>query len=539
MGIEQGPQFFPEEEEHIEEVSPEKVETKEKRNKKKGAIKKVAGKVVRRAALGAAIGITMLPGSKDAPSIEFQRGGIPLDSHHAPVPYDFDVPQHPEKGLVENLPRGIERVPDGQEKEPPEQKEPPKQEEKIDEEETPEIKEKEVFEPRVTIIDAGLEAPKEGIRQETFFSNEEMMKQVLGDQYISKEQLEQEFGKDLDRKWGEIVQKYPAAMMHAFSDRYFGHGESVADVMHKTWDTIGMEGKNVELIPFQPIFDKESVRFVKDSLGNPGISVTFDEKRIIELLEENTNRIVNLSFQVGDVEIFLEQRRKEPPPLEELMAFYGEDENKIYVGGNLTTAIRDGNVVYVDPQGNEVSPMTREEFGKFKKDREAEALRNAPIVEAETPEWKINGAYTEEKAETNLPRLFEICRAYPEKLFVVAGGNNGEDIREAREQLQDQWPDNLMLVGQWWEGVDSSRPANEVYGMDMYVHHTAGMPEGSIYSTAALSAVIDASLKRGSLSGKPDEIIGKFKGMATPREYTVDEIDQDALVFGKEQLVSR
>lgn len=58
--------------------------------------------------------------------------------------------------------------------------------------------------------------------------------------------------------------------------------------------------------------------------------------------------------------------------------------------------------------------------------------------------------------------MAKVAATFPDKFFVVAGGNPSyyeglgiPDIREAREQLENEglWPDNILVVGVWGSDI--------------------------------------------------------------------------------------
>ena len=52
------------------------------------------------------------------------------------------------------------------------------------------------YTPSITILDAAPSAPTEGLIQKEFVSNDEMIRDMLGDKYVSIEQIIQEFGEN-------------------------------------------------------------------------------------------------------------------------------------------------------------------------------------------------------------------------------------------------------------------------------------------------------------------------------------------------------
>ena len=361
------------------------------------------------------------------------------------------------------------------------------------------------YSPSITIIDAAPSVPTKGLIQKEYISNNEMIRNMLGDKYVSKEQIIQEFGQDYEKKWDEVVSKYPQALVHRFADTYFTHGEKVTRVLEHTLERSEFKSTGVNILPLQRTFDADSIKFIKDSSGNPGVSLNFDPKRIIKLLENDPSRVINGSFQVGNVELFQETKvDTEVIPKYDLndprfstSGINDPSGSKFYPGavGGMT---ENGRIVYRDAEGKEVEPilMSGDEYAE---EVEKRRLENSEIKEHKSTSITIVGAYAKEKAMENLPKLFKVCNAYPNKFFVFAGGNTGEDFREAMETLKDQVPKNLLITAEWekgnYGGFEYEGPAGTVYGADIYVSNTAsGSPHGSSFSVPELSAEIDVLL---------------------------------------------
>ena len=366
------------------------------------------------------------------------------------------------------------------------------------------------YSPSITIIDAAPSVPTEGIIQKEFISNDEMIRNMLGDKYVSKEKIIQEFGENYEEKWDEIVSKYPQTLTYRLVDQYFNHGEKVARVVENTLERSEFKSTGVNVTPLQKAFDQDSIKFIKEASGNPGVSLNFDPKRIIELLKDDPSRVINGSFQVGNVELFQETKVKtEVIPKYDLSdpRFSGEglpselDGKEVLYQGAVGIRTEAGRVVYYDKEGQEITPISYEELEKRK-------LENSEIIEHKSTELVINGAYAKEKAIENLPKLFEVCNAYPDKFFVFAGGNTGEDFRETMEALKDQVPKNLLIAAEWikydygfgvYEGPSMEYGKyGQVLGPDMYVYNErSGNPSGSSFSVPELSAEIDTLLSKG------------------------------------------
>jgi hypothetical protein len=368
---------------------------------------------------------------------------------------------------------------------------------------------------------------------------------MLGDKYISKGQLMQEFGQNYEKKWDEAVDKYPQALVYRLVDTYLNHGENVAAVVEDTFKRSGLQSAGVNILPLQQTFDMDSITFIKDASGNPGISLNFDQKRIIKLLENDPNRVINGSFQVGNVELFQETNIRT-----EIIPKYGDndprfaglrsmtDENSFYVGAVKFSFNADGSWDYLDATGKKVSPISSEELEKRK-------LENSEVKKYKSTELEIRGAYAKEKAMENLPKLFDVCNAYPDKFFVFAGGNTGEDFREAMEKLKGKVPKNLLIAAEWIKydygfGIYEG-PAMEygkygqVLGPDIYVYNKGSKnPNGSSFSVPELSATIDMLLSKGLSFEQAKERILASSDIHTLHlpdgtEYTVKVFNPDLL----------
>lgn len=371
------------------------------------------------------------------------------------------------------------------------------------------------YSPSITIVDAAPSVPTNGlIQKELAPTNEEMIKSMLGKNYISKEQIEQEFGPDYENKWDEIVNKYPQALTHRLVNLYFGHGEKVARTMENTLERSGLQSTGINILPLQETFDSNSIAFFKDASGNPGVFLNFDPKPIIELLKNDSSRVKSGSFQVGKVELF--QKTKIDT---EIIPKYDEndpqfsttgmqDQYGMFYPGAVTGKVKeDGKIVWVDTEGKEVksSSMSMDDYVEEVKKRR---LENSESIAHRSTELIIEGAYTKAKAMENLPKMFEICNAYPNKFFVFALGNNGEDIREAMSVLKDKVPNNLLIVGQWikydygfgvYEGPSMEYGKyGQTLGADIYVYNQgSGNPYGSSFSAPEIAIEIELLLKKG------------------------------------------
>lgn len=370
------------------------------------------------------------------------------------------------------------------------------------------------FKPQATIIDARPTEPTSGIIQKEFPSNDDFLRKLLGDKFISREELERKIY--FENEMGDVAKEYPqAVMLYGFFDTYFSHGQQVVQTMERTFDKLGLKSTGIDLVPLQNVFDKEDVKFVTDSLGNSGVSIDFDHQKIIELLKNDSNHIVNMSFQVGNVEMFsIKKMQKITPmaPIVDLNAY--EDANgNIYLGVDSDIHSKTGK--YLDSSGKEIKPITKEKFDELRKDKQQEADQNAansPAVEREYTVKKIVGAYDYDKAKENLPKLFAVANAYPDKLFFAAAGNEGEDFEDALKELKGQKPKNLLIVGQW---TSSYGPTQKVFGADIYVDN-GKLGDGSSISTPILAAYAETLFRQGL---SQEKVLEKIKASSHQKDY--------------------
>lgn len=378
------------------------------------------------------------------------------------------------------------------------------------EQKTVENKELMPFTPSLTIIDV---APST--------SNEEMIKNILGDKYISKSQLIAEFGQNYEEKSGEVLKKYPQAVLYYYFN-YASHGSKVEEVVQKVVEKNGKKSTGETIIPIQKTLDSTSIKPAKDELGNEGFTLSFNQDKIIEPLKGGNNNIVNLSIQIGDVDLYVNKISKFVPDPDIPKPHFEDKDGKIfnpdkvYLSPGFTIDMPKGDVLvpFNAATGEEIKPISSQEYLELVKKSREEAEKKATLQEGDYS-LKINGAYTAEKAEQNLPKLFKICETFPDKLFVVAAGNYREDLRGALEKLAANKPSNLLIIAEWGGGSRSDDPRDEGYpqgrvqGADLYVdNNELGIPEGSSFSTPVISAYASMLFDEGlSISEVKSQIL--------------------------------
>jgi hypothetical protein len=322
------------------------------------------------------------------------------------------------------------------------------------------------------MVDFAPEKKTEGIKQEKFPNNRKVMEEILGKEYRAPSQLVMEFGlKALNREALEkrVFSKYPRlALVYGFMEQFARHGENVASVMRLALGRSEFEGEP-HLIPLQEMLG--GYEFTCDELGNYGLFGGVDPEKIIKaLINYPKQQIVNFSFQIGRVGFIYREKSRDVNP-----DWAGEFPTVVTIkdkeGKTSKSILKEGKSVAVTEEELE------EIFKKIEKGR--------IIVVEHEPFFDIEDAYTREMAKENLPKLFRICNAFPDKLFVVAAGNYGDDFVTERTTLKDQWPNNLIMVAEWGK----MGPVGHVEGADVYVDNKAlGVDSGSSYSTPIITA---------------------------------------------------
>ncbi|MBI4097294.1 MAG: hypothetical protein HY428_02665 [Candidatus Levybacteria bacterium] len=283
------------------------------------------------------------------------------------------------------------------------------------EEENPEISK------HLLMIDFAPESCGTDFIQDTYFTDDQLLKRELGKQYIGpfKRYLLGALYKGLN--WTglggtleeQFVRNNPHyAIASSALSEVTDHGQGVKHVM---WQTVQkLKGDGTGVTPrIYPIQATENINLEQDENGNYILTASARTNSVIHALKFFTEQdIVNLSWQLGKI-----------------------------------------GITY--------------------------------------PEMKRFGAYRKETAVESLRQLFDVCKTFPEKLFFAAAGNYGDDIREARKILADEWPPNVLIIGEWMREKDTrgtEYPRNNVYGADLYAENT-GFWEGSSVSTAIISAI--------------------------------------------------
>lgn len=219
-----------------------------------------------------------------------------------------------------------------------------------------------------------------------------------------------------------------------------------------------------------------------DDVGNPTAEMKVSKDEIINRLEVGDETVVNMSFQIGDLPFKYQFRKVEsvyPDMGRQFPYTRGEgDDTKYY-----------------DYQGTEIPKVAYDEIlGK---------INETEVVTLEPSERSVDfvDGYAGENAFSNIKNVAEIAKKFPDKIFVVAGGNptyfdglKFPDIRDARERLSNQglWPPNILVVGFVGKEGNYNGPAS--YGADIYVRNEdlerLGFEQASSFATPVISEYI-------------------------------------------------
>lgn len=353
-------------------------------------------------------------------------------------------------------------------------------------------------------------------------ASEESKKRILGADYRSPLQLVVEYGKDyLEREnlVEKISREHPKlAAVLGVVEIFKSHGQTVISVLNQTLESSGSYVKP-EAIPLQNMLQGE-IEVTKDHLGNPGFFTEIGSRPIIESLRRlPSKKVVNFSFQTGESGFYLIEKIEEENPEGIDLQTKGtvtkdSQGNEIFYlyKGNINF-IKEGGQLVCYAEGKKLSPVSKDEYERWQSQEVPKVIK-----QLESPFVLAKGAYTKENAVENLTSLFEICRAFPDKLFVAAGGNYRDDVREARKSLAGVWPKNLILVAEWNSKVE--RPEQMVQGVDVYVDNgKLGMGHGSSLSTPVVSAIASLLAEKGLTIGQIKEKIFSFCSPVQYKEY--------------------
>lgn len=379
----------------------------------------------------------------------------------------------------------------------------------------------------LVMIDFAPQKQSPNFHQDIFPNNNQLAEELSGGEYdylgIQKELAAGVVRRNVDligiysnarevRLFYEALKKYPKGTLVYGALRTFGrHGELVAGAMRKTLKQYGYH-ITPHIIPLQEIINPASVEFTIDELGNRQFFITVEPESIIEMLKKFPDqKVVNFSFQMGKLGFRLtEKEKKLIGPIE-----YPRGSVMV-LGDKVTYSIS-------LPNGEKINVSTEEEYNRLLEESFVKSQEKAfQVIDAKYPGYTAVGAYS--RGENNFPnfeKLLKLCGAFPDKLFVCAGGNFRDNILEIREVLKDSWPQNLLVVAEWLQGKG---PRDDMKGADIYVNNDAlGLPEGSSFSTPVISALASILVNNRLIKEEIKQKLFSFCDTVTYQDYSPEK----------------
>ena len=300
--------------------------------------------------------------------------------------------------------------------------------------------------------------------------NEPFLRQQLGNDYLPKARYlvagALALATSRDKAFEFFLRVNPrGTLAWGAIERFKGHGEAVRNTMMKLRQRLCHNDD--DSLPYMfPLQDVIRLEFKRDELGNHGVAAHFDIDEMNNLLNQRTEQFVNISFQSG-AEIYAHQ-------------------------------------FMLDAQTNRRTAVS-------------------------PPRIVIKGAYVPENAERNLRRVSWLPLAYPEKVFFLAGGNHGDNPTYVFAEHPDILPDNALLVGEWIEDGEEAGPANNVYGLQLYVPNKGFTAlDGSSQSTGMVMELCNQYARRNSLEHNPKAAVEAIINLcAEDRVYKAPQIDRE------------
>ncbi len=361
----------------------------------------------------------------------------------------------------------------------------------------------------------------------SYFETLSQIKHLVGPEYaIPMWRMFVEFGPDAFTEEGfrkKVVTRYPefgivAGAMLAFAS----HGHSVAACQRAFAKRFGYDMQSI-VLPVQNALSIEELQR-QDELGNPSVLLNVSTTTFKESLRNLPNRsIINLSLQVGKIAVTHKRRKIRMhyddnfPILEQalLTSYKAHDAPEYY--------FYDPSFIYVDEESDKTvlkvlstgeiataqnasyTVVADEDFERYTKvQTESLLYKTLRVTEVDTsPYFEIQGAYTGQYGADNIHELFDLAHEYPDKMFIAALGNYGDDLRPYRELYSDDWPANLIIAGHWDSALQQPKMYNSYdnYGADIYVDGTEyGGEPGSSMSCAVLSTAVSILFEKGILS---------------------------------------
>ncbi|QQR93563.1 hypothetical protein IPJ91_00180 [bacterium] len=274
-------------------------------------------------------------------------------------------------------------------------------------------------------------------------------------------------------------------VLYLFLNEYMSHGKTVLDVFQHRMGPYFPE--NVQAYSLN-----EAIQITyaeKDEIGNYKIKIKISAEKLKQVISQIDAPIVNLSLQVGTIKGKIDIYRIERPKNPYTIIGVGID-------GHITHN-------FFDPSGN---PIQEYEYhiGSAKYNPYKILLEDEAYL-------SYQDGYAGSETYNNLKQMAKVAATFPDKFFVVAGGNPSyyeglgiPDIREAREQLENEglWPDNILVVGVWGSDIatgyeDFSYTGELQKGMDLWVSSKLIAQPASSFAAATIAEAIAAHSSKG------------------------------------------
>lgn len=264
-----------------------------------------------------------------------------------------------------------------------------------------------------------------------------------------------------------------------------------------------------ELVPALEVeFDQISLgERIRLNISGPAIADMIrkdDESRLAE--GRNPSKVINMSLQVGELDVLLLDKRPERRPIT-------NDESSsvkvVVIGSDNGLSQSEDSSELLTPEGVDLKLEPTEYVGVH-------------IIEPFSP--LLPGEVQKE----NVHELINLVREFPDKLFLVAGGNNNSDLSEIRSQLEKDglWPENLIIQAAMYEvsndGVTFGDNFVESRGVDLYVAGTGSSSEATA-KISALASMIAARYPDWTTLQIRDEVL---------RQTQVIQYIRDRLIRG-------